>query len=88
MWKVQRLADGGSLVLSLSGRIEGEQLVELQKAFASEAGDQTAILDLKEVKLVDQDAVRFLARCEAAGTTLRNCPPYIREWIIRERAGN
>jgi hypothetical protein len=38
-------------------------------------------LDLEEVKLVDREAVRFLAACEARGIQLRNCPSYIREWI-------
>ena len=85
MWKVQKLTDGELVVLSLIGRIEGEQLVELQKVFASEAGHQRMVLDLKDVKLVDQDAVTFLADREAGGTELRNCPAYIREWIAREK---
>src|SRR5271156_6023837 len=41
-------------------------------------------LDLRDVKRVDQQVVTFLARCQASGTRLRNCPPYIREWIARE----
>jgi hypothetical protein len=39
---------------------------------------------LKEVKLVDRDALRFLACCKANGTQLENCLAYIREWIVRE----
>jgi hypothetical protein len=85
MWKVQKLTDGEYVVLSLIGRIEGEQLAELQKVFASEVSNLNIVLDLKEVKLVDQDAVTFLADCEAGGTQLRNCPAYIREWIGREK---
>ena len=27
------------------------------------------------------DAVTFLAKCEASGSRLRNCPAYIRNWI-------
>jgi hypothetical protein len=38
---------------------------------------------MKEVKLVDQEVVRFLLSCEAGGIRLRNCPAYIREWIRR-----
>jgi hypothetical protein len=41
-------------------------------------------LELGEVTLVDADAVRFLAMAEAAGTELRNCPLFIREWIRSE----
>jgi hypothetical protein len=44
-------------------------------------------IDLKDILLVDREAVRFLASLESAGTELRNCPAYIREWITRERAG-
>jgi hypothetical protein len=84
MWKVRRLARAEFVVLSLCGRIGAEQLAELQKVFASESGNRNVVLDLKEVKLVDRDAVTFLAGCEARGTTLRNCPGYIREWITRE----
>ena len=40
-------------------------------------------LELSDVTLVDADAVRFLAVAEAAGTELRNCPLFVREWIRR-----
>jgi len=43
---------------------------------------------LKDVTLVDRDAVKFLALCEADSITLENCPAYIREWIERERGQN
>ena len=44
------------------------------------------ILDLSEVTLVDLDTVRFLISCEDEGVELVQCPPYVREWILRERA--
>jgi hypothetical protein len=44
------------------------------------------ILDLTEVTLVDIAVVRFLMRCENEGVELVECPPYVREWIVRERA--
>ena len=83
MWKVQRIANDEFVILRVSGHLESEQLTELQKVVASEGGDANVVLDLKEVRLVDQDAVTFLAQCEANGTKLRNCPAYIREWIGR-----
>ena len=43
-------------------------------------------IDLKNVLLVDREAVKLLAFSEADGTELRNCPPYIREWVTRARA--
>ena len=44
------------------------------------------IVDLGEVTLVDVEAVRFLSDCENEGVVPVRCPPYIREWILRERA--
>ncbi len=43
---------------------------------------------MKDVTLVDQSAIRFLARCEADSVTLENCPAYIRDWIAAERRRN
>ena len=56
----------------------------LRNALRQEAG--ALAIDLKNVSLVDREAVKVLARCETNGTELRNCPPYIREWVSRERA--
>ena len=43
-------------------------------------------IDLKDVLLVDREAVKLLALREANGAELRNCPAYIREWVTREKA--
>jgi hypothetical protein len=42
-------------------------------------GGQQLVLDLRDVTLVNQDAVEFLAGCEADSIKLENCPAYIRE---------
>ena len=44
------------------------------------------VLDLEDVTLVGQEGITFLAECEGAGITLANCPPYVRQWISRERS--
>jgi anti-anti-sigma regulatory factor len=85
MWKVQKAEDSGRVVLLVSGRIAGENLRELKEVFSAETENQYFVLDVSEVRLVDQDSVEFLSRCEANGAELRNCPPYIREWIERDR---
>ena len=72
-----------TVVLRVSGRIDAEQLSELRSCM-SRHGPQV-VLDLDDVQLVDVAVVRFLARCEADGTELRNCSRYIREWMNRER---
>jgi hypothetical protein len=44
------------------------------------------ILDLTDVGLVDITVVQFLIYCEDEGVELVQCPPYVREWMARERA--
>jgi anti-anti-sigma regulatory factor len=73
------------IVFTLTGRIQAEQVSELQTLVHSELPDHNLVLDLTAVKLVDRDAVRFLAQIEAQGARLRNCSAFIREWISQER---
>jgi anti-anti-sigma regulatory factor len=78
-------AANGEVVIKLSGRMGAENLGELEKLISAKADGRRIILDLKDLKLVDQDAVNFLRRCEAESLQLRNCPAYIRKWISGER---
>lgn len=73
------------VVFTLTGRIQADQVSELQTLLRSELPDHNLVLDLRDVKLVDREAVRFLADVEARGATLRNCSPFIRQWILQER---
>ena len=72
-------------MLFVSGQITGEHVDTLRGVLELERGG--FILDLKNVVLVDRDAVKLLARSETNGAELRNCPPYVREWVTRERTG-
>ena len=83
MLRIQRKANE-KVVLILSGRIEAEDIDELRRLLELEGADSHVALDLKDVTLVDRDAIKYLADCEADGTKLANCPPYVREWIGRE----
>jgi ABC-type transporter Mla MlaB component len=83
MFRIERVIDGRSTVLKLSGRIDEEHLAQLYSEI--EQSGNTPKLDLKNVSLVDRSSVRFLIRCESEGIQLANCPLYIREWISRER---
>lgn len=71
------------VVLRVSGRITGEHVDTLRAVLEQEG--KTVAIDLKEVLLVDGDAVRLLAVSEANGTELQNCPAFVREWVARER---
>jgi len=84
MLRIQRSDDRG-VVLSLSGRIETEDVAELQRLLALENAGQQIAFDMQDVTLVERGAVEFLARLELEGITLENCPAYVREWIAAER---
>lgn len=70
--------------LRLSGRIQSDQIASIQ--LEMDDGCTRKILDLSEVTLVDLDVVRFLITCENESVDLVQCPPYVREWMLRERA--
>jgi hypothetical protein len=82
--RIEKVSDGGIVILHLSGRLQSEHLEELKTHMADVA--QKLVLDLEEVKLVDREAVCFLAACETYGVRLSQCSPYIREWINREKS--
>jgi hypothetical protein len=81
--KIERTAKQRFTVFALSGRLEAGQITELTELFGGE--DQSIVMDLKELRLADRDAVRFLAHCEVHGIKLENCPAYIREWMEKEK---
>lgn len=83
MLKITR-ATNGEVVFKLSGRLDAENVSELEVLFSAECSGRRIVLDLEDLTLVDQDVVSFLRRCEADGIQLKNCPAYIREWIKGE----
>ena len=83
MLKIQRSANG-DVVFTVSGRLDADNVSDLSTLIAEEPAGRTLVLDLKDVVLVDRDVVRFLRARESDGIALRNCPPYIREWMARE----
>ena len=77
-----RRTGNGQVLFILSGRIEtAEDIEQLRELLAVETSGQQLILDLKDVTLVNQDAVKFLGGCEADGIKLENCPLHVRRWI-------
>jgi hypothetical protein len=73
-------------VFTVSGRIDSESIAELERVFRSETNGSHMVLDLNDLTLANQDAINFLERCEAGGITLKNCPAYIREWIMSRKS--
>jgi predicted metal-binding protein len=82
--RIERSARQEFTVFTLSGRINAEQVADLKGLFDTDY--RNIILDLREMRLADRDAVKFLRGCEADGMKLENCPAYIREWMDREES--
>ena len=70
--------------MRVSGRIADEDVDVLRAALEQETS--AVEIDLRDVSLIDREAVKVLAFSEGNGIGLRHCPAYIREWIDRERA--
>ena len=83
MLKIQRKMNG-KVVFTLSGRIEAEDIDELRRLLELEGAGSHIALDLKDVTLVDREAIKFLTDREANSIKLENCPPYVRERIEQE----
>ena len=87
MLRIERTANG-QVVFTLSGRIQTEDIEQFQQLLVVETSGQPVMFDLRDVTLVNQDAVTFLADCEARGITLESCPLHIRNWIDQEKRRN
>ena len=82
MFRIEKEREACVTRLLLSGRIQLDCIRSIRSAMAGACARK--ILDLGEFTLVDLAVVRFLIRCEAEGVELTGCPPYIREWMLRE----
>jgi len=84
MLRIEKQCSGCVTRLLLSGYVRSEGLACIQSAI-NDACAHT-VLDLGEVTLVDVAGVRFLMGCEREGVELAQCPPFVREWMVREGA--
>lgn len=80
MLLIQRAANG-KVCFSLSGRMEAEDADALRKLIGLEPSSKRIVLNLRELVLVDSDAMEFLAECEAKGIKLEQYPGFVRTWI-------
>src|SRR4029077_4605953 len=81
-FRIDRFAtENDRVIVRISGRVGATNLDVLRSVL--EEG-RIAAIDLKDVLLIDEDAVKLLIAAQANGIELRNCTAYIREWIARE----
>ena len=81
--RIERSTRQRFTVFTLSGLMEAEHVPELKGLFDRDY--RNVVLDLRDVRLADRGAVRFLRGCERDGMKLENCPAYVREWMDREK---
>lgn len=84
MLRIEKDCGGRVTKLRVCGRIESHQIAGIR--WELDDGCARKILDLNEVTLVDLGVIRFFLRCEDEGVELAQCPSFVREWILRERA--
>jgi hypothetical protein len=87
MLRIERSAIG-QVAFTLSGRMQTEDIEQVQQLLIAETPGQPVMFNLRDVTLVNQDAVTFLAHCEASGIKIENCPLHIRNWVDREKRRN
>ena len=66
------------MVFTLSGRMKAEEVAELMALFAADY--RSIVLDLRDVRLADRDAVKFLRDCEADGMQVETFFQGVARW--------
>ena len=85
MLKIQQKTDRGAVMLTVSGRLDAENVGQLCELVDAIPIDTTVALDLQDLVLADRAVVRLLRKFEERGRiVLRNCPSFIRIWMAAE----
>ena len=83
-YRIQRSTRPGSTVFVLSGVLDADHAARLGELLATEE-EVRIVIDLRGVTLVDRTGVCFLARVQAAGAEIVNCPEYVRSWMAAKK---
>lgn len=86
-YRIQRSVSADGVVFILGGEVDSEHAAQLRELLTIDSG-RRVLLNLEDVTLVDRAAVRFLARIEAEGSRIINCPEYVRTWIAAENTNH
>ena len=81
--RIESVSDEHGTTIRLIGRMQAQHVEELKAQIG--ASGARVVLDLEELSLVDIDAVRFLGTCRAGRISIVHCPPYIYDWMAKER---
>jgi anti-anti-sigma regulatory factor len=82
MLRIQSATDCTPIVVTVSGRLNADNVTELRQALNSLPTGAAVVLDLANLILADRESVQFLGEREAAGhIVLHNCPAFVRMWM-------
>jgi anti-anti-sigma regulatory factor len=84
MLRITRTGNG-VVVFRVSGQLTTENVAEMDAAIGAEAEGKRIVVDCADLRSVDNGAIKFLIRWQAASIRLKNCGLYIRSLIRRER---
>jgi hypothetical protein len=86
MLKIQTTRQtGNDVTVAIIGTIGREYLGELERVIERASRDRGRLsFDLSQVRLVDREAVGYLASARDRGVRLVGCPAYLREWLRLE----
>ena len=84
MLRITRDANG-EVVFKVSGELTRQNVAEMEALIGAERNGKRIVLDCRDLRSVDGEAVKFLEKWEADSIKLKNCGRYIREWIRKVR---
>ena len=86
MLKIQRTTDRDAIVLTVSGRLDAENVERTVRSCSTQSrAAGPSYWTSTDLVLADRDVVRLLRDFEACDRiVLRNCPAYIRIWMAAE----
>jgi anti-anti-sigma regulatory factor len=82
-YRIQRSVVNNTVTLAVSGTVNATRAADLQSRIEREP-DVKVVLDLRDVTLVERDAVPLLGGMRTRGAELVNCPEYLRLWMVAE----
>ncbi|MGD9627626.1 MAG: STAS domain-containing protein [Pyrinomonadaceae bacterium] len=83
-FRIQTTVNKETVTFKVSGRLDVDGIAELKRMLEGYREEDRLVLDLEDLGLVDRFVIRSLTAFEVAGVRLVNCPPYVRDWILRD----
>ncbi len=86
MLKIESTCDTEKgLPVALAGSLDADHLIELEDLVRRAARDgQRLFFDLSQIRMVDRQAVAFLATGAGCEAHLTGCPTWLRKWLDAE----